>query len=143
MITRANRLAARKPSPTYMIGSIMKYASGPNANPLRQHAVQVRLALGHGICGLMVDCITIPDSPTEGTEWCCERNPSRPMSVKIKRRKRHTAGDTEWDYLSARQVLFQMRRSEQLAKWLREIGIDVAKLGARLATFDIAIRAKK
>jgi len=65
------------------------------------------------------------------------------MSVKIKRRKRHTAGDREWDYLSARQVLFQMRRSEQLAKWLREIGIDVAKLGARLATFDIAIRAKK
>jgi hypothetical protein len=110
---------------------------------MRQHAVQVRFALGHGICGLMVDCITIPDSPTEGTEWCCERNPSRPMSVKIKRRKRHTAGDTEWDYLSARQVLFQMRRSEQLAKWLREIGIDVAKLGARLATFDIAIRAKK
>src|SRR5229473_8419775 len=33
MVTRASRLAARKPSPTYMIGSIMKYASGPECQP--------------------------------------------------------------------------------------------------------------
>src|SRR6266851_5848513 len=41
MMVSAMRQAARKPTPTYMIGSIMNYASGRRRYPAEQHATRV------------------------------------------------------------------------------------------------------